>query len=253
MIDYDEQEACLRWVEKNRDRGEDPLPASEVFGPTLQGEGPHAGRPCHFIRLGGCNLSCSWCDTPYSTGQHGIPLATVPRRPVVALVEQIPPRSLVIITGGEPLMHAARPAFEALLLHLRAKGCEIHVETNGTIVPPASVVHLIDHYSISPKIGVEMVKRAHRPTLANWAPLADRVCFKFVVEGDGDPTGFLTRARDMAVSHGCDRRRVWAMPEGATAEELAPRWRPLADACAKLNINASHRLHALAWGDAKGH
>ena len=253
MTAYDEREECLRWVEWHRERGEDTLPVSEVFGPTIQGEGPHAGRPCHFIRLGGCNLSCSWCDTPYSTGQHGIPLATVPRRQVDAIAEEVPAGALVIVTGGEPLMHSSRPAFEALLLYLRAKGCEIHVETNGTIVPPAAVAHLIDHYSVSPKVGVEMVKRAHRPSLANWAPLADRVCFKFVAEGDGDPTGFLVRARDLAVSHGCDRRRIWAMPEGATAAELAPRWRPLADACAKLNINASHRLHALAWGDAKGH
>ena len=64
------REECIRWTEMNPDRGEDTSPVSEVFGPTLQGEGPHAGRPCHFIRLGGCNLSCSWCDTPYSTGQH---------------------------------------------------------------------------------------------------------------------------------------------------------------------------------------
>ena len=253
MIDYDGRESCIEWTELNPDRGEDTLPASEVFGPTIQGEGPHAGRPCWFIRLGGCNLSCSWCDTPYSTGQHGIPLATVPRKTVRSIVGAISPQTLVVISGGEPLMHAARPAFEALLIHLRAQGCEIHVETNGTIVPPASVALLIDHYSISPKIGVEMVKRAHRPTLADWAALADRVCFKFVVEGDGDPTGFLTRARDMAVSHGCHPDRVWAMPEGKTAEELATRWRNVAEACAMLGINASHRLHALAWGDSKGH
>ena len=253
MIDYDGRESCIEWTELNPDRGEDTLPASEVFGPTIQGEGPHAGRPCWFIRLGGCNLSCSWCDTPYSTGQHGIPLATVPRKTVRSIVGAVTPQALVIITGGEPLMHASRPAFEALLIHLRAQGCEIHVETNGTIVPPASVALLIDHYSISPKIGVEMVKRAHRPTLADWAALADRVCFKFVVEGDGDPTGFLTRARDMAVSHGCHPDRVWAMPEGKTAEELATRWRNVAEACAMLGINASHRLHALAWGDSKGH
>lgn len=253
MSDYEEREAYIRWVEKNREAGEESLPVSEVFGPTIQGEGPHAGRPCHFIRLGGCNLSCEWCDTPYSTGQHGIPLATVPRRPVVGIVEEIPPGAMVVVTGGEPLMHASRPAFRALLMYLRARGCEIHIETNGTILPPDTVTHLIDHYSVSPKLGVRMARPRHRPALADWTPLADRVCFKFVVEGDDDPTEFLTRARDTAIAHGCDRRAVWAMPEGATAEELAPRWRAVAEACAKLNINASHRLHALAWGDAKGH
>ena len=42
------------------------LPVSEVFGPTIQGEGPHAGRRVYFVRLGGCNLSCSWCDSAYT-------------------------------------------------------------------------------------------------------------------------------------------------------------------------------------------
>lgn len=42
------------------------LVVSEVFGPTHQGEGPHAGQLCAFVRLMGCNLSCSWCDTPYT-------------------------------------------------------------------------------------------------------------------------------------------------------------------------------------------
>ena len=37
-----------------------------MFGPTVQGEGPYAGRVCHFLRLGGCDYRCSWCDTPYA-------------------------------------------------------------------------------------------------------------------------------------------------------------------------------------------
>ena len=253
MIDYEDRESCIEWTELNPDRGQDMLPVSEVFGPTIQGEGPHAGRPCWFIRLGGCNLSCEWCDTPYSTGHHGIPLSTVPRQTVRSIVGAITPQTLVVITGGEPLMHAKRPAFVSLLIHLRAQGCTVHVETNGSILPPSSVAGLIEHYSISPKLGVRMVRASHVPVVQNWADLADRVCFKFVVEGDDDPTAFLTAARDLAVTHGCHPDRVWAMPEGATAEELAPRWRNVAEACAMLNINASHRLHALAWGDSKGH
>src|SRR6516162_11856022 len=39
---------------------------AEIFGPTIQGEGRHAGVPCHFIRFGGCDFRCSWCDTPFA-------------------------------------------------------------------------------------------------------------------------------------------------------------------------------------------
>ena len=42
------------------------LNVNEIFGPTIQGEGPHTGRLVGFLRLAGCNLACSWCDTPYS-------------------------------------------------------------------------------------------------------------------------------------------------------------------------------------------
>src|SRR5260221_13357763 len=51
------------------------LLVSEVFGPIIQGEGVSIGRPCEFLRLGGCNLSCVWCDTPYTwdwTGKNGV-------------------------------------------------------------------------------------------------------------------------------------------------------------------------------------
>ena len=249
---YDNREAFIRWMEDNPDRMDDDLPVSEVFGPTIQGEGPHAGRPCWFIRLGGCNLSCTWCDTPYSTGQHGIPLSTIPRRSVEGALRTIPAQSLVVLTGGEPLMHAKRPGFTTLLYMLQARGCEVHVETNGTIAPPLVLADLIDHYTVSPKLGVEMVKRSHRPTLADWSGLADRVAFKFVVDSD-DADAAARHSITIAAECGVPPRRVWLMPEGATAEALADKWRPVAEAAARAGINASHRLHALAWGDAKGH
>ena len=50
----------------------------EVFGPTVQGEGPYAGRVCHFLRLGGCDYRCSWCDTPYAVDPAQV--RKVPRR-----------------------------------------------------------------------------------------------------------------------------------------------------------------------------
>lgn len=231
----------LEWAEQ--------FPVSEVFGPTIQGEGPFMGRPCYFVRFGGCNLSCSWCDTPYSTGQHGIPLSTVPKLTIKEVVQQIPGDSLVILTGGEPLMHQRRNWWTLLLNQLKKKGCSIHVETNGTLTPTRSTDIAVSHYSVSPKIGVEMVNKRHKPTLAQWGEYRHKACLKVVVTENVN-TDFI---HDLAVGHGFSPSDIWLMPEGATAEELAPRWKPVADTAAKNGWNASHRLHALAWGDSKGH
>lgn len=100
------------------------LQVVEVF-PTLQGEGPFTGHPAVFVRLGGCNLACNFCDTEFETFQ---PIA------IDVLVERITHeaagiRDLVVITGGEPLRQNIAPLCEALL----AKGLRVQIETNGTL------------------------------------------------------------------------------------------------------------------------
>ena len=80
------------------------LPISEVFGPTLQGEGPHAGRTVQFIRLGGCNLSCSWCDTPYTwdASRFNLRQELTPMS-VQEILDRIIPGVPIVLSGGEPL------------------------------------------------------------------------------------------------------------------------------------------------------
>jgi 7-carboxy-7-deazaguanine synthase len=69
---------------------------------TIQGEGYHQGRAAYFIRLGGCDVGCVWCDVKdsWDAGRH--PLMAIEE--LISHVEQTPAK-LVVITGGEPLMH----------------------------------------------------------------------------------------------------------------------------------------------------
>lgn len=97
---------------------------------TLQGEGPFAGRPSVFVRLGGCNLQCSFCDTEFEEFEE-ISIATILAE-IDALRGNIPGRMLVVITGGEPLRQEIRPFCE----HLLAKGYDVQLETNGTLYRP---------------------------------------------------------------------------------------------------------------------
>lgn len=241
------------WLDNNPDALTGKLPASETFGPTIQGEGPHAGRTAYFIRLGGCNLSCTWCDTPYSTGTHGIPLSTIPRVTIPTIIDGIPPGTLVVITGGEPLMHARREPFQALLHNLKALGCEVHIETNGSLNPFQVAAH-IDHFTVSPKLGVTMARKRDNPALLSWEPYAHKTIMKFVADVPEDQLdAFIEQSITTANRAGIPTRNVWIMPEGTEPDQLQKAWPAVAQAAASHGINATHRLHTLAWGNERGH
>ena len=93
---------------------------------SLQGEGKNQGKPCLFIRLAGCNLDCTWCDTKESRG-GGISMSM---DTILEQIWRVNP-SYVCITGGEPLLQA--DALEPLLASLHRRGAGIDIETNGTI------------------------------------------------------------------------------------------------------------------------
>ena len=153
------------------------LPVVETFH-SLQGEGLHAGRSAFFIRLGGCSVGCSWCDT-----KHSWPAAVHPQRPLEQLQAEAQAAAaagaaFAVITGGEPLEHRLDPLCNALA----PAALPLHLETSG-VGPWSGQFHWI---SLSPK--------PHRPPGAD----ALRRCheLKVVVHGPSD----LAFAEAMAAS-----------------------------------------------------
>ena len=107
------------------------LPVMEHFY-TIQGEGFHQGRAAYFVRLGGCDVGCVWCDVKDSWDADAHPKKTV--NEIVSLVAQNTAsiankkkEGLVVITGGEPLMHDLTQLTKAL----KEKGFETNIETSG--------------------------------------------------------------------------------------------------------------------------
>lgn len=92
---------------------------------TLQGEGFHQGRAAYFIRLGGCDVGCVWCDVKESWDASRHPQRTI--TDIVAEASAHPGR-LAVITGGEPLMHP----LDELTTALKAAGFETNIETSGS-------------------------------------------------------------------------------------------------------------------------
>ena len=108
---------------------------------SVQGESSFAGRPCIFVRLAGCNLRCSWCDSEY-TFKGGYKLS---EDEVVAEVEKLAPVKLIEFTGGEPMLQERElvPLMERLL----ASGYELMIETSGERPldhVPAAVHKIVD-------------------------------------------------------------------------------------------------------------
>jgi len=115
------------------------LPLVEDFY-TIQGEGRHVGKPAYFIRLGGCDVGCGWCDAKYTWNPEVFPLVDVDE--IIERAKGFPAKAIVI-TGGEPLLYP----LEYLTDELHRAGLEIFLETSGT----ASSDGHFDWICLSPK------------------------------------------------------------------------------------------------------
>ena len=117
------------------------LKTIEVFA-SVQGEGLRQGEPTIFVRLAGCNLKCTFCDTKRAwRGGREVPVASIVQE--VGRLRRRFPASWVCLTGGEPLAQDIGPLVRGLF----GEGLKIQVETNGTFPPAANV----NWHTVSPK------------------------------------------------------------------------------------------------------
>jgi 7-carboxy-7-deazaguanine synthase len=222
------------------------LKIAEIFY-SLQGEGTLVGVPSVFVRTSGCNLRCSWCDTPYTSWQP-----EGEEMPLDRIVEECGryPARHAVVTGGEPMI---APGIVELTGRLRERGLHITVETAGTVYAPVAC----DLMSISPKL-------ANSTPEGRWAARHDRLRIqpqvlrllmsgypyqlKFVISREEE----IAEARDLAAALEADRDRVLLMPEGVDAATLRERGAWLAEICKREGFRFSPRLHVELWGSRRG-
>lgn len=224
------------------------LVVSEIFGPTVQGEGPELGRRCGFVRLGRCSLSCSWCDTPYtwdwSRYDASKELTEMSIDSVIARLSTMAVDT-VVLTGGEPLLQQRR--LVPLIERFGRLRWNTHVETAGTIAWQFEP-KLIDRWVVSPKLansGMTARRRLRFDVLRGFVDLG--AAFKFVVEEPED----LTEVEHIAARCDIPPTSIWIMPEGTSAKSISIRIAALADDVIGRGWNLTTRLHVLAWGNKR--
>jgi organic radical activating enzyme len=229
--------------------GEAGLRVAELFGPTLQGEGPSAGRLASFIRLSGCNLACQWCDTPWTWDwtrfdRHAEQHPMTPGTVLDWALGQ--PASLIVVTGGEPLLQARQ--LVRLITPLIKAGRKVEIETSGTITPPPELAAGGVTLNVSPKLASSGMPAARRIRDGALRALAGsgNARFKFVATGPAD----LEEIAGLQAAYGLEP--VWVMPEGTSSTAILGGMRLLADEVIARGWNLSPRLHVLLWEDARG-
>lgn len=238
------------------------LRISEVFGPTAQGEGPSTGRRAVFVRVSGCNLDCSWCDTPYTWDWHGKngrvydPATEMSRHNSEAVASDVLDRlgdagGIVVFTGGEPMAQQSGLAELALELHAVHPRMTIEVETNGTL-PIRDLTGRLIHYNVSPKLAHSGVadEKAWTPAIHDYVreSILGNAIFKFVACDVDDLAEIDKHVQDLGV----DPSRVWVMPEGRDPETIQAGLRALVDPVLERGYNLSGRMHVAIWGDRRG-
>lgn len=239
---------CIRWVQNRR---LEKLRIAEIFT-SIQGEGIWVGVPSTFVRVSGCNLRCSWCDTPYASWKPEGPVLEVKE-----ILSDVTGRGVkhVVVTGGEPLyFDSVMPLCEGL----RAAGHVITIETAGTVFRELPC----DLMSLSPKLANStpddpIWRDRHersRMDRSSFHSLVERYehQVKIVVNPETGLAAQLEEIDALFAQVPLDPARVLLMAEGTDPSTLHRRERMLVGVCVERGYRLTPRFHVDLFGNTKG-
>lgn len=252
-------------------------PVVEIFGPTVQGEGIDQGVVSHFVRFGGCDYRCTWCDTPYAVLPNEV-RENATRMNATAIKDSLLELDVapwVILTGGNP----AILDLDQLVDELHSAGFYVAVETQGSRW--RDWLKKVDRLCVSPKPPSALESKAKASALHRFLDEAERarnsgqkspewmflkvVCF---TEEDVDYAELIRKQLSSALlylSAGNDAGRTVGQPTREDRRTLEAVRGDLLDRCAWLtaevfkrpdlcthDVFVQHQLHTAMWGNGRG-
>jgi 7-carboxy-7-deazaguanine synthase len=229
------------------------MKVSELFY-SIQGEGKLVGVPSVFVRASGCNLRCTWCDTPYASWDpEGEELS------VDEIVRRVATHDAkhVVVTGGEPMI---MPDVVALCDALKSRGRHITIETAATVYKPGVKLDLA---SLSPKLSnstpwerdggrfaqAHERQRINVPVIQQFIDASPDFQLKFVVSDEKDLAEI---EQLLALLKNWTPADVLLMPEGTDAATLSSRAGWISDVCKQTGFRYCPRLHVELYGNTRG-
>jgi len=217
---------------------------SEIFY-SVQGEGIHLGKPAAFLRLSGCNLRCTWCDTKYALDMKSGKCMSI--NEILREIQKYPVNHIVV-TGGEPLLQ--QQALIPLLRNLKDLNFFIEIETNGSIEPIGSLIELIDQFNVSPKLSnAGLPKPVIAKSIYHELACKCKAYFKFVIISPTD----LLEVDEYVIKNNLPRNKVILMPQATTVEEHNKRLLFIIEHAKIRGYRVTPRLQIIVYGgEARG-
>jgi 7-carboxy-7-deazaguanine synthase len=228
------------------------MKVAELFY-SIQGEGKLAGVPSFFVRASGCNLRCTWCDTPYTSWEPGGREMSVAE--ILAAAREHPGKH-VVLTGGEPMIMAD---IVELAAEFKREKYHVTVETAGTVYKAIE----LDLASLSPKLAnstpwdreggkfaaAHEKNRINIPVIQRFIDDSPDFQFKFVVRSEEDLSEIDQLLKQLQNWRPAD---VQLMPEGIDAQTLRSRADWIGEICKARGFRYCPRLHVELYGNKRG-
>lgn len=247
------------------------LNISEIFGPTIQGEGRLVGSPSIFIRFASCNFKCEGFNVEYET-PNGIKKVSCDTyyavdtafkkqwfllsfKDITNRVSKLLPNYKIdiVITGGEPLLYWKDKEFQNLLKYYITKGHKVTIETNASLNIKINEIYQKDIiFSMSVKLSNSLEPLNKRINVATLCEILNKTSdsyLKFVID-----TKFIQKEQEEItdILSKVPSSEVYLMPKGDTPTQLIKNSEEVIDMAIKNGYKYCDRLHIRVWGNKKG-